>query len=112
MPMLTITLKFKKEAPTYVEGLDDQGFVRAFDRDTHRYQIDGDVLIVDVDQRAWERRMKRKPVVRPTKLKKTVKRKCLLCKSEFEDQPQMRICQPCKNTAEWHNGDDGYTCHL
>lgn len=108
--MITVELEFVKDAPTYVEGIDSRGFPRAFEKATHEFRIKGDKLFVDVDKRAWERRMKRLPVVKPTKqvtTQKKVGRKCLICKHTFHDQPQIRICAPCKKTAAWQSGDMG-----
>lgn len=40
------------------------------------------------------------------KAKKTVTRKCMLCKHEFEADPAHRICTPCKSTGNWKSGGE------
>jgi hypothetical protein len=106
--LITVELEFVKDAPTYVEGKDAKGFSRAFEKSTHEYRIVRDRLFVDVDKRLWERRMARTPLVKPVKAKakQKVKRKCMLCKHEFVDQPQIRICGHCKKTANWQSGGE------
>jgi hypothetical protein len=105
--MITVELAFVKDAPTYVEGTDSRGFSRAFEKSTHQFRRDK--LFVEVDKRLWERRMARTPLVKPARLtaKKAKKtKKCLLCKHDFDDQPQIRICGHCKKTANWQSGGD------
>lgn len=99
-----VDLEFVKEAHDAFVGIDHLGEKRVFMKAKTIGMVKGDRLIVTVDRKSWERRLRRTPDRTP-KMQKArkaqPKRSCLLCKSGFKGHPNERICQPCKNTADW-----------
>lgn len=117
MPLITVELELTREAASFVEGIDEEGHVRSFDRDRYRFNIDRslNLLTVDVDEKSWLRRLARSTDTAPLcKVRKEtkVRKKCLTCKHPFEAEPQIRICTPCKSTSAWQDGEDSYALHL
>lgn len=108
--LIQLRLPLVKEAATYVDVRDPNGVVRSFRFDRFPVQIDraAGTVIVEMDEKAWTKRVGRSPEVVADRQKKAKKqtRKCLNCSHPFLADPAHRICPPCKKTSAWASGGD------
>ena len=104
MSGISLQLKLVKDTGRYLVT-DYEGRQFWFDKQQIiDWRVDNGQAQIDVEETAWQRRL-RNIQVHPAEPAIALKaRKCLCCGAKFEAEKNIYVCGPCKRTEAWKAG--------
>jgi hypothetical protein len=103
MASISVELTFKKDTGRYLVAERDEREYW-FEKSTlESCEVDREDVTIAIEERLWTRRLKTE---RPEVKAFYKMRKCLCCKSMFKAEKQMFVCDPCKNSYAWREGNN------
>jgi len=107
---VSIALGLKKDTGRYLVGV-HAGREFWFEKDKlEAWSAEPSGLQITIDAAAWERRLKSGRTAAEETVPSTgfKLRKCLVCKTPFSAHRVQYVCGPCKQTANWRDGESSF----